>query len=260
MPSIVRTLIARHESCSTSPIVSPARIMSPTWTVRSIASAMPEKRLPSVSWSARPRTAVMIAEVVSRAGRLTESSILNRMPSSRPKTSRLTSCRSSSGAGVPRRRRNPTSKRTKSRMRTTSSAPARPTANCAVVLRRAGIDQRNARAGEDRDQSGDDGEEQQRGQEASRRLGQAGGRRRSSGGDPLRGFARVGGFLEEADRGDSGDPVAVRIELREALLRHARRSRRPRSRATRRAAARPAPRDRGERRRRAWRACRRSGR
>ena len=35
LPSIVRTLIARHESCSTSPIVSPARIMSPTWTVRS---------------------------------------------------------------------------------------------------------------------------------------------------------------------------------------------------------------------------------
>ena len=72
LPSIVRTLIARQESCSTRPISLPARTMSPTCTVRSSASASPEKRLPSVSWSARPTTAVMIAEVVRIAARLAD--------------------------------------------------------------------------------------------------------------------------------------------------------------------------------------------
>ena len=72
LPSIVRTLIDRQESCSTRPMVSPERTMSPTWTVRSSARATPEKRLPSVSWRARPTTAVMTADVASSAGRLAE--------------------------------------------------------------------------------------------------------------------------------------------------------------------------------------------
>ena len=171
LPSIVRTLIARHESCSTSPIVSPARTMSPTWTVRSIASAMPEKRLPSVSWSASPRTAVMMAEVVSSAGRLTERTTLKRTPRSRPKTRRLTSWRRSSGAGVSAPQPDsPTSKRTKSsESRDDEQCPGDPDGELAVVLRAARIGQRDARAVQERDHARDDGEEQERRQDAPRR-------------------------------------------------------------------------------------------
>ncbi len=50
-------------------------------------------------------TAVMMAEVVRIAGRLTDRMTLKRAPSRKPKTSRLTSCRSSSGAGAALRRR-----------------------------------------------------------------------------------------------------------------------------------------------------------
>ena len=72
VPSMVRTLMARQVSCSTSAMVSPDRTMSPTWTVRSRARADARNRLPSVSWRARPMAGVMMAEVASTAGRLAE--------------------------------------------------------------------------------------------------------------------------------------------------------------------------------------------
>ncbi len=173
LPSIVRTLIARHESCSTRPMVSPERIMSPTWTVRSIASAMPEKRLPSVSWSARPRTAVMIAEVVSSAGRLTESSILKQEAEQQAEDEQADELPQQLGRRRAAPQAEPDVEEDEVEDANDEERAGQAHGKLAVVLRGPGIDERHPRACQDRDQSGDDGEEQQRGQQAAGRLGHA---------------------------------------------------------------------------------------
>ena len=66
LPLFVRSFVARHVTSSTRPSNSPTRTQWPTWNGFSLWIARPAKALPSVSWSAKPSTTALTADVVSR--------------------------------------------------------------------------------------------------------------------------------------------------------------------------------------------------
>ena len=75
----VRSRVPRQRTASTTPMCSPERMTSPTSKLSSRCSAMPAKRLPSVSCSASPRTAATTVPVARKA-----VTFVSKMDESRP--------------------------------------------------------------------------------------------------------------------------------------------------------------------------------
>ncbi len=80
LPDLVRSFVARQVTSATRPSNAPTWIQWPTWNGFSLWMASPANAFPSVSWSAKPMTTALTAEVVSSVSCQTNVATTTRLP------------------------------------------------------------------------------------------------------------------------------------------------------------------------------------